>query len=267
MKEIKPQAASDDAWKEAVANAGSVAHLYHTGHGLLWWIAQEHARISAAQPSEQAQQPTSAPAEVERQYKDGVHIGSGLPRESCPCGLCKKYPAPADAPIGYLVVGKQSHGRFFTSKGMAEVEKANRDEGYGGEDEARIIPLCECATPSADTPKEEPVAVVSVHKSGIMTLYASAAALKDRPIDASDREIASKRGCELIEVYAAPVDAAAIRNAALEEAARACEAMDGSLVAKGHAEMSEAAIVASIGADKCAKVIRALKTDQQEKGE
>ncbi|WP_459694311.1 hypothetical protein, partial [Achromobacter xylosoxidans] len=28
---------------------------------------------------------------VERQYRDGVHIGSGLPRATCPCGFCVKH--------------------------------------------------------------------------------------------------------------------------------------------------------------------------------
>ncbi|WP_459694350.1 hypothetical protein, partial [Achromobacter xylosoxidans] len=28
---------------------------------------------------------------VERQYRDGVHIGSGLPRATCPCGFCAKH--------------------------------------------------------------------------------------------------------------------------------------------------------------------------------
>lgn len=27
--------------------------------------------------------------DIERQYKKGVHIGSGLPMETCPCGFCK----------------------------------------------------------------------------------------------------------------------------------------------------------------------------------
>lgn len=29
--------------------------------------------------------------DIERQYKDGIHIGSGLPRATCPCGFCQKY--------------------------------------------------------------------------------------------------------------------------------------------------------------------------------
>jgi hypothetical protein len=29
--------------------------------------------------------------DVERQYKDGIHIGSGLPRATCPCGFCAKH--------------------------------------------------------------------------------------------------------------------------------------------------------------------------------
>jgi hypothetical protein len=29
--------------------------------------------------------------DVERQYSDGVHIGSGLPRATCPCGFCAKH--------------------------------------------------------------------------------------------------------------------------------------------------------------------------------
>ncbi len=28
---------------------------------------------------------------VERQYREGVHIGSGLPRATCPCGFCAKH--------------------------------------------------------------------------------------------------------------------------------------------------------------------------------
>ena len=28
---------------------------------------------------------------VERQYRDGLHIGSGLPRTTCPCGFCAKH--------------------------------------------------------------------------------------------------------------------------------------------------------------------------------
>lgn len=66
----------------------------------------------------QAQQPASAPSDVERQYKDGVHIGSGLPRESCPCGLCKKYPAQADAPKGepdFYVC--EQHGEWLIQPG------------------------------------------------------------------------------------------------------------------------------------------------------
>lgn len=29
--------------------------------------------------------------DVERQYIDDVHIGSGLPRATCPCGFCAKH--------------------------------------------------------------------------------------------------------------------------------------------------------------------------------
>jgi hypothetical protein len=29
--------------------------------------------------------------DVERQYRDGIDIGSGLPRATCPCGFCKKH--------------------------------------------------------------------------------------------------------------------------------------------------------------------------------
>lgn len=28
---------------------------------------------------------------VERQYENGIHIGSGLPRATCPCGFCTKH--------------------------------------------------------------------------------------------------------------------------------------------------------------------------------
>lgn len=29
--------------------------------------------------------------DVERQYENGIHIGSGLPRATCPCGFCAKH--------------------------------------------------------------------------------------------------------------------------------------------------------------------------------
>ncbi|MCX5545504.1 hypothetical protein M3A49_39805 [Paraburkholderia sp. CNPSo 3076] len=36
--------------------------------------------------------PTKLTADdVERQYRDAVHIGSGLPRATCPCGFCAKH--------------------------------------------------------------------------------------------------------------------------------------------------------------------------------
>ncbi|ESH90753.1 hypothetical protein B551_0222545 [Cupriavidus sp. HPC(L)] len=37
----------------------------------------------------------SAADDIERQYKDGIHIGSGLPRATCPCGFCAKHRIPA----------------------------------------------------------------------------------------------------------------------------------------------------------------------------
>jgi hypothetical protein len=35
--------------------------------------------------------PALTTEDVERQYRDGVHIGSGLPRATCPCGFCQKH--------------------------------------------------------------------------------------------------------------------------------------------------------------------------------
>lgn len=51
-------------------------------------LEEERAR-NAAKPMTRA--------DVERQYEDGIHIGSGLPPASCPCGLCKKYPSPPES--------------------------------------------------------------------------------------------------------------------------------------------------------------------------
>ena len=43
------------------------------------------------QPASEQQINRMTEEDVERQYRDGVHIGSGLPRETCPCGLCEKH--------------------------------------------------------------------------------------------------------------------------------------------------------------------------------
>lgn len=54
--------------------------------------------LAAAQlEAERARKPMTRD-DVERQYEDGIHIASGLPRATCPCGLCKKYPEPPGAP-------------------------------------------------------------------------------------------------------------------------------------------------------------------------
>jgi hypothetical protein len=41
----------DDLWKQACDKAWSVARLYHTGAGMLYWIEQEHNRLLAAAPT------------------------------------------------------------------------------------------------------------------------------------------------------------------------------------------------------------------------
>lgn len=51
-------------------------------------IIEQHA---APQPASEQQINRMTEEDVERQYRDGVHIGSGLPRETCPCGLCEKH--------------------------------------------------------------------------------------------------------------------------------------------------------------------------------
>lgn len=69
--------------------------------------------------------------DIERQYENGVHIGSGLPRATCPCGFCQKYREPKmnQAYAIYLVInptralvdieykfldGRRNHAGFST---------------------------------------------------------------------------------------------------------------------------------------------------------
>ncbi|OBR50243.1 hypothetical protein A6456_17845 [Paraburkholderia tropica] len=56
---------------------------------------QYKAAFNAARATQQAttgdERAALTAADVERQYRDGVHIGSGLPRATCPCGFCAKH--------------------------------------------------------------------------------------------------------------------------------------------------------------------------------
>jgi hypothetical protein len=56
------------------------------------WIRDTVARVaSTANVAQGAEAVALTEADVERQYKNGIHIGSGLPRETCPCGFCAKH--------------------------------------------------------------------------------------------------------------------------------------------------------------------------------
>lgn len=64
-------------------------------------FARAIIRAASAAPAEGRESMTEEV--VERQYREGIHIGSGLPRATCPCGLCAKHrfgfnraTAPAD---------------------------------------------------------------------------------------------------------------------------------------------------------------------------
>ncbi|WCM21376.1 hypothetical protein NDK50_07990 [Paraburkholderia bryophila] len=61
--------------------------------------------------------------DVERQYQGGVHIGSGLPRATCPCGFCQKHRHgfnQGDAPIAYwtpeMVAAVKADAKWLLSK-------------------------------------------------------------------------------------------------------------------------------------------------------
>jgi len=41
--------------------------------------------------------------DIERQYQYGIHLGSGLPRATCPCGFCQKYREPLTMNHAYAV--------------------------------------------------------------------------------------------------------------------------------------------------------------------
>ncbi len=47
--------------------------------------------VYAAPVAADAVAPSLTAEDVERQYRDGVHLGSGLPRATCPCGFCAKH--------------------------------------------------------------------------------------------------------------------------------------------------------------------------------
>ncbi|PXW23369.1 hypothetical protein [Paraburkholderia caballeronis] len=50
-------------------------------------VAMSHAAPSPTVAADAAAHSLTV-EDVERQYRDGVHIGSGLPRATCPCGFC-----------------------------------------------------------------------------------------------------------------------------------------------------------------------------------
>lgn len=67
---LRAQLAEQDALTQAVKNAGKVAHLYHSGGGLLEWINSECAALSAsAEPS----------APFEHQFRNAVITGHSHP--------------------------------------------------------------------------------------------------------------------------------------------------------------------------------------------
>ncbi|MGF6837003.1 hypothetical protein QF001_000870 [Paraburkholderia youngii] len=65
-------------WDEALERVGQV-------------LERDGPLYAAPLPREAATVPPLTPEDVERQYEDGVHIGSGLPRATCPCGFCAKH--------------------------------------------------------------------------------------------------------------------------------------------------------------------------------
>lgn len=70
--------------------------------------------------------------DVERQYRDGIHVASGLPRATCPCGFCAKHrfgfnsgdgvaiPAIAPSPVS----GADERATFGESPSHAEFDTA-----------------------------------------------------------------------------------------------------------------------------------------------
>lgn len=87
--------------RAAAANAQPVAKLrFGNGDGMpsiLSWNSRPagtyfvyDAPVSRQASAPAAGEPLTA-EDVERQYHEGVHIGSGLPRATCPCGFCVKH--------------------------------------------------------------------------------------------------------------------------------------------------------------------------------
>lgn len=85
---------------------------------------------------------------VERQYRDGVHIGSGLPRATCPCGFCAKHRHGFER--GDDLAAPQASAENVRNAALVphRQEWANRGDGYGhwvDVDEARFVVLApEC---------------------------------------------------------------------------------------------------------------------------
>jgi hypothetical protein len=79
---------------------GERAMISDAIHGLL----AEAEVMRLIRPAAQAQPSGNAgsmnAADVERQYENGIHIGSGLPRATCPCGFCNRYRVPVTASKG-----------------------------------------------------------------------------------------------------------------------------------------------------------------------
>lgn len=70
----------------------SGSYLIQVAESLQWCLDQLAASPVERHEAAPAGHRTALTAEdVERQYRDGVHIGSGLPRATCPCGFCMKH--------------------------------------------------------------------------------------------------------------------------------------------------------------------------------
>jgi hypothetical protein len=104
-----PQVASQDderaafeAWARNEFDIDAGTPLFREGKGYMglainaaWRAWRGSWQALAASPqstaTQQAQMRALTDADVERQYREGIHIGSGLPRATCPCGFCIKH--------------------------------------------------------------------------------------------------------------------------------------------------------------------------------
>ena len=66
------------------------AIIAEQGRKIADYIAELEARSAPAAGASEGQAELTA-EDVSRQYQDGVHIGSGLPRATCPCGFCARH--------------------------------------------------------------------------------------------------------------------------------------------------------------------------------